>query len=523
MRRARWLRDLQDDRTVGLLVGIAGAWLFLRERVSQRLTDSISEYSERLRELDREQAILQERASQIPGLQARVVSGDENLNVANTKLSEAREEVSKLGAQIEALIASREDMESRLRALSTEKQALDQELVRSASELATLRKALEAERVQSSDKLKMLEQARESLSDQFKSLANEILESKTEKFTEHNRAQVDQLLQPLRDQLKEFKEKVEDIHLKDREQQGALFAELGQIKQLNQRLTEEAHGLATALRGQKKAQGNWGELVLENVLDSSGLRLGHDYKREISFTTEDGRQRPDVIVYLPQGKHLIIDAKVSLNAYTRYINEEDQIERERALREHANAVASRIKELSDKSYFEIPGLNSPEVVFMFVPVESAFVEALKYDETLFQRAIEKNVLVATPTTLLTSLNIVRQLWRFEEQNAATAQLAERASKVYKKLNTFLQSMEGVGNALDRAQSTYRTAFSQLYSGKDNLIKQANEFRRLGVSVQSSLPANLVSKANLELEYLPDEIIEAVPGDAPAPLDPPRGG
>jgi len=265
-------------------------------------------------------------------------------------------------------------------------------------------------------------------------------------------------------------------------------------------MTAEAHDLATALKGQAKQQGNWGELILGNVLDRSGLRDGIDFKREVSFNTADGRKRPDVIIYLPQNKHLVVDAKVSLNAYTRYVNAELEADREIALREHVSAIASRIQELSDRSYFELPGLNTPEMVFMFIPIESAFVEALKADENLFQKAIEQNVLVATPTTLLTSLNIVRQLWRFEEQNAHSAELADRAGKVYKKLVTFLSSLENVGKQLDRARESYDQAMGQLVHGKGNLINQAKDFERLGVSVQNALPENLLARAALELEH-----------------------
>jgi DNA recombination protein RmuC len=246
-------------------------------------------------------------------------------------------------------------------------------------------------------------------------------------------------------------------------------------------------------------QGNWGELILENVLDNSGLRLGTDYKREVSFKTENGRQRPDAIVYLPQNKHLVIDAKTSLAAYTRYVNAETDLQRETALAEHAAAVNDRINELADRDYYRLPGLNTPEVVIMFIPIESAYVEALKYDETLYQRAIERNVLVATPITLLTSLNIVRQLWQFEDRSKHTAELASRAEKFYNKLNGFLGSMQKVGDQLDNAKQSYENAVKQLYSGRGNLIKQASEFKELGVSVQKELPAELLEKANLELD------------------------
>jgi DNA recombination protein RmuC len=347
----------------------------------------------------------------------------------------------------------------------------------------------------------MSDGARKSLTEEFQNLANSILEDKTRRFSEQNIENLGNLLNPFKERLNEFKKRVEEIHYQDAQQQATLKAELANLKELNQQMTAEAHGLATALKGQAKKQGNWGELVLENVLMRSGLQEGKDYRREVSFNTEEGKRRPDVIIYLPDAKHLIVDSKVSLNAYTRYVNAEDELERKQALAEHVKAVGDRIKELADRRYFELGDLNSPEMVFMFVPVESAFVEALRADETLFQQALERNVLVATPTTLLTSLNIVRQLWRLEKQNAHSAALADSASKLYNKFTVFISTMEELGRKIDGARVSYAKAFGQLYQGRGNLIKQAKEFEQLGVAVKGALPQYLVDKADLELDLL----------------------
>lgn len=385
-------------------------------------------------------------------------------------------------------------------------QQLQEQLGTLGRELATTSTRLEEERKQAEEKLTLLremsESSRKSLTEEFQNLATNILEDKTKRFTEQNLEGLGQLLNPFRERLNEFKTRVEEMHYQDAQQQAALKTELAQLKELNRQMTEEAHGLATALKGQAKVQGNWGELVLENVLARSGLQSGSDYRREVSFNTESGRQRPDVIVYLPQQKHLIIDAKVSLNAYTRYVNAEDELERKKAIREHVQAIGDRIAELADRRYFDLGELNSPEMVFMFIPIESAFVEALRADESLFQQALERNVLVATPTTLLTSLNIVRQLWRFENQNAHSAELAESASQLYQKLVGFIGSMEELGRKLDSAKASFTTAFSQLYSGRGNLIKRARDFERLGVAVQKEMPQHLIDKSELELDYLP---------------------
>lgn len=366
-------------------------------------------------------------------------------------------------------------------------------------ELSSMRTMLEQKQAHYEQQLQHIKESKEQLKKEFENLANQILEEKSQKFKTLNQESIEQLLKPMQGELKGFRDKMESIHVEDLKQRAALKTELLHLQAKSQAITEQADKLSNALQGQKKTQGNWGELMLENVLDSAGLRAGSDYKREVSFNTEDGRLRPDVVVYLPQGRHLVIDAKTSLNAYTRYVNADNELEAQQAIKEHVDAVKARINELASKSYDRLPGLNSPEVVIMFVPIESAFVEALKYQSDIYQQAIEKNILVATPTTLLTSLNIVKQLWRFEEQTKYSKELANRAERFYSKLNGFLTSMEGVGKQLDKAKESYDKAFSQLYRGKGNLIKQASEFKELGVSVQKELPAETLERAQLELD------------------------
>nr|WP_299380407.1 DNA recombination protein RmuC [uncultured Halomonas sp.] len=391
-------------------------------------------------------------------------------------------------------------------------QQSEQELTQTRERLDLTMQALQKERVANTrmsitleqkqrhfdEQLAFVDTSREQLKEEFENLANEVLERKGKSFSEFSQRNLTHLLQPMHAEMKGFRERIEHLHHQDTRQQEALRTELKNLQSLNREITDQAQRLTEALQGQKKIQGNWGELMLENVLDGSGLRLGTDYKREVSFNTEEGRRRPDAIVYLPQNKHLIIDAKTSLSAYVRYVNSDNDIERTQALAEHSRAVSDRINELADKHYYDLPGLNSPEVVVMFIPVESAYVEALKFDDTLYQRAIENNVLVTTPTTLLTSLNIVRQLWRFEDQSKHSAELANRAERFYNKLRVFLESMQDVGKRLDGARMSYDQALGQLTGGKGNLIKQASEFRELGVSVKKELPEELVEKARLEL-------------------------
>ncbi|MBM3339886.1 MAG: DNA recombination protein RmuC, partial [Betaproteobacteria bacterium] len=262
---------------------------------------------------------------------------------------------------------------------------------------------------------KVFEQNRQLLQDQFKLLAAQILEDRAQQFSSQSEQQLGRLIEPLRERMLEFRAKLEETQLKDSERQALLRAELTQLKTLNQQMSQEAHRLSTALQGQSKMQGHWGELVLANVLERSGLRDGIDFKKEVSFQTDKVRKRPDAIIYLPQNKHIVIDAKVSLNAYTRYINADDEQIRQIAIQEHLRAISDRIQELSARTYHELPGLNTPEIVFMFMPIESAFADAMRADPNLFQQALDRQIVIATPTTLLTSLQIVRQLWRFEDQ------------------------------------------------------------------------------------------------------------
>ncbi|WP_254277229.1 DNA recombination protein RmuC [Halomonas sp. 3H] len=422
-------------------------------------------------------------------LQERLAELREALTTASTQRDEARESRERYQAWWQQ---ERAEREQRAAALA--------ELQARHAELAT---TLEQREHHFAQQLQLLRESRDQLRQEFENLANEILERKGRAFSELSQRNISGLLQPIQAEMKGFREQVETLHRHDTEQRAGLRTELKHLQALNREITDQADRLTQALQGQKKIQGNWGELMLENVLEGSGLRPDKDYRREVSFSTDNGRRRPDAIVYLPQGKHLVIDAKTSLSAYVRYVNAEDESSRRQALAEHARAVGERITELADKHYYDLPGLNSPEVVVMFIPVESAYVEALKYDETLFQRAIEHNVLVATPTTLLTSLNIVRQLWRFEDQSRHSAELASRAERFYAKLRGFLESMEDVGKKLDGARDSYDRAMGQLVNGRGNLIKQTAEFQELGVAVKRELPAALVERARLELDHAPE--------------------
>jgi DNA recombination protein RmuC len=454
---------------------------------------------------------LEKREELVAELRHRLATAEATGELLNTDRDRLKDELASEGKRAKAVETSEREVREQLQELKAQQagaverhDALQARFTSQGSDYTKLKTEQDEREASHAREVANFEQQKTSLSEHFKVLSNEILEAKTKSLQESSQLSLSAVMNPFQQSIEGFKKEVQEIHHRETTQQGELRKELEHLKELNQQITAEAHELSTALRGQKKLQGNWGELVLENVLDRSGLELGKDYKREVSITTEDGRQRPDAIVYLPQGKHLIIDAKVSLNAYTRYVNAEDESVRAIALKEHVQAIGNRIKELADRDYYKLPGLNSPDMVFMFIPIESAFVEALKADETLFQKAIENNVLVATPTTLLTSLNIVRQLWRYEDQNKHTAALANKAEAVFKKLNTFLGSFEKIKKGLESATDAYVTAEGQLVSGKGNLVKQVGEFKNLAPAIKAELPSYFVDKASLEIDFIPAE-------------------
>ena len=334
--------------------------------------------------------------------------------------------------------------------------------------------------------------AKQEFSDRFKTLANEILDEKTKAFANYNQEKLSQLLSPFQNDINKFGNKFEEIQKaasKERiELQSELKAEIGNMKEMS-----------LAFKHQTKVQGNWGEIVLENILDKSGLRVGKDYKTQVSIKVETTRKVPDVIVYLPENKHLVIDSKVSMNAYNRFVNSDNESDKKKALKDHTDSIKARIKELGDKSYFDIPELNTPEMVFMFVPMESAFVAAIQADEMIFQTALDSKVLVATPTTLTTNLKIVKQLWRFEDQNKNSAELASRASKIHSKLRNFVKDIERVGLKISEAEISYSDAMNKLTEGHGNLINQAREFERLGVAVKEDFSENMIVKSQLGLK------------------------
>jgi len=348
------------------------------------------------------------------------------------------------------------------------------------------------------EKLQLLAENKVQLKQEFENLSNKIFEDKHKQFNQTSKEGLSGLLNPFKEQLEGLRKKVDDVYVSESKDRAALKAQIGELHNLNKQITEEASSLARALRGEKKTQGNWGELVLETVLEKSGLREGEEFVREKSITNEEGdRLRPDVIINLPEDKHIVVDAKVSLNAYTDYVNAENDADRVKYLKSHIDAVRIHIKSLAEKSYAKLPGINSPDFVFLFMPIEPAFMVAFQHDDKLFNDAFEQRIVVVTPTTLLASLRTVSSLWSIERQNKSAKQLADQAAKIHDKLVGFVESMEKVGTQLNTVQGTYDKAWSQLKEGRGNLISQAHKFKDLGVRVKKDMPKQVLETAELE--------------------------
>ena len=348
---------------------------------------------------------------------------------------------------------------------------------------------------------------------EFENLANKILENKAKNLKETSSESINTLLAPVKTQLKEFREKLENIHTEDTKQQAEIGATIKLLMEQNSQLSEDASALTTALRGEHKTQGVWGELQLERVLEASGLTRGKEYDTQKSYRGSDGNLlRPDAVVHLPEDKHLIIDAKTSLNAYLRCVEAETEEDAKTALAEHAKAVEDRVNELAKRDYNKIPELNSPEFVFLFVPSEPALQAALQHNEKLLGVAMQQKIFIVSPTTLLPSLLIVAKLWRNAAQEQNTLRIVETAEGLLDQICLVVEAMSEVGKRLGRTQESYETAMKRLHTGRGNLIKKATDFEELGVeakkALSESLPDELLTRGKLEIGELETGEIEA---------------
>ena len=441
-------------------------------------------------------------------LKSQLESIREEINSVQSELNKSREEKSIAIAQLHAeqaahqLTLGAKEKEIHLHEIS--KQRLNE----SNQALVQARVQLDNEKSLAAEKIELLSQAKEALTLQFKTLAQDILEEKSKKFSDDNQQRLSQILDPLKSKITEFQAKVEDVYIKEGKDRSALAEQVKQLVTLNQNLTEEAKNLTSALKGSSKTQGNWGELVLERVLEGSGLRKGEEYVVQLSQTREDGsKAQADVVIHLPEERSLVIDSKVSLIAYDEFMYSEDAEIKKLASKKHLDSVKNHIKELSLKNYQTLYGVKSLDFVLMFIPIEPAFMLAIGQDKEIFMEAWKKNVLLVSPSTLLFVVRTVAHLWRQEAQSKNAQDIANRGAELYDKLVGFVEDLESLGLKLKQAQGSYESAFNKLSSGRGNLIRQAQMLKTLGVKPTKTLPES-VTKAidNVELD---EDIIKKI--------------
>ncbi len=424
-----------------------------------------------------------------------------DLSAAENLLDKRRDAMADLEAQKAALTQAATRIPVLEEALEKSRNAREHlnrvnlSLEKKLSELST---RLDAERRLAGEKIALLNDARERLTVEFKVLAERILEEKGKTFADHNMVRMDGVIGPLREQLGDFKRRVEDVYDKESRDRAILLNEIDHLKHLNERIAKDALNLTNALKGDVKILGGWGEVVLERILEASGLEKGRAYETQVSLTGgRGGRYQPDVVVHLPEGRDVIVDAKVSLKAYERFHASSDQTVRATAIKAHLISLRAHINGLSEKHYEDLPGLHTLDFVLMFVPIEAAFFTALEHDCSLFTEAFEKNVILVSPSTLLVTLRTIHHIWRYADRNENALEIARQAGGLYDKFVGFIEALEEVGRQLGRAREAYHTARDRLSTGRGNLVRRAEQLKALGVKANKVLPASYAAELKPE--------------------------
>jgi DNA recombination protein RmuC len=340
-----------------------------------------------------------------------------------------------------------------------------------------------------------VEELQKKFTKEFENLANKILEEKTVKFTEQNKENLKTILSPLQEKIQHFEKKVEDTHKESIDYHAALRQQIVGLKEMNEQMSKETLNLTKALKGDSKMQGNWGELILERVLEKSGLEKGREYEVQQSFVTEEGnRVQPDVVINLPDGKKMIVDSKVSLTAYERFANAEEEHEKGQFLKEHIASIKRHVDQLSAKNYYDLYQMESPDFVLLFIPIESAFAIALNEDNTLYNKAFEQNIIIVTPTTLLATLRTIDSMWTNQKQQENALEIARQAGALYDKFEGLVSDLIKIGKKMEEAKTEYGNAMGKLVEGKGNLIGSVERLKKMGAKAKKALPDAIIKRA-----------------------------
>jgi DNA recombination protein RmuC len=471
---------------------------------------NLSEYKEKYELLivkyEEKVKLLQSMETKLEEVEKNRKEKEELIAKLNEELEVLREENSKLLSQNESLKAKLAEYEKTINEKNEKLKISEEEIKKLREENSSLAvenrelKTKQEEMEKSfSEKLDILKKSEERLKESFENLANEILEKTNEKMTKTSKESLSQLLNPLQNQMKEFKEKIEFLSKDEAEKISALQNELKNLKELSYKLSTDAENLTKALKGESKTQGNWGELVLERVLELSGLEKGREYEREVSLNDDDNkRYRPDVIVHLPNNRDVIIDAKTSLNAYQEYIKTEDKS----YIKAHIQAIKAHIDNLADKKYENLKGVNSLDFIFMFVPIENALMLALENEPGLFEYAFKKRVVLVSPTTLLVSLRAIESSWRFEKQAKNIEDIVKTAENLYDKVRGFTEDFEKIGKHLETAEKAFYSAKNKLTTGKGNVIRQIEMLKeKANIQPKKEISKELTDVAMIEVETI----------------------
>ncbi|MFT4545547.1 MAG: DNA recombination protein RmuC [Bacteroidia bacterium] len=397
------------------------------------------------------------------------------LKVANATLAEGERRVSEERDMLKADLKEAQD-----------------KLSETVQSLASSRTHFKDQEARQAEQKKEFEDLNKRFNTEFENLANKILEEKSKKFTDQNKENIELILTPLRERIKDFEKKVDEKYDNEQKERASLKGEIKTLHELNKQISQEAHNLTTALKGDSKKQGNWGELILERVLENSGLIKGQEYTTQEMTYNEDGdRLFPDVVIQLPDEKQIIIDSKVSLVAYERFVNADEDDERDKWIKAHVASVKAHIKGLSEKNYHTSKGMNSPEFVLMFMPIESSFSASIRADDELFNFAWDKRIVIVSPSTLLATLRTVSSIWKQDRQTQNAIEIARKSGDMYNKFVGFVEDMQKIGSRLNSTQTAYNDGMKKLSEGTGNLVKRAEELRKMGAKANKQLPSEIL--------------------------------
>ncbi|MFH6944565.1 DNA recombination protein RmuC [Flavobacterium sp. FlaQc-50] len=418
--------------------------------------------------------------------QSEKVSLNERLNAA----------VNQLQAQKEQFEKERNHLEKQFHLNNSEKENIRTEKDSLAIQLSKKEVDFENLWERHKEQKNEITELQEKFTKEFENLANKILEEKSAKFTEQNSENMKNILLPLQDKIQVFEKKVEQTHKESIDYHAALRQQIVGLSELNAQMSKETLNLTKALKGDSKMQGNWGELVLERVLEKSGLEKGREYEVQQSFTTAEGaRVYPDVVINLPDGKKMIVDSKVSLVAYERWINEESEILKIEFLKEHINSIRRHVDQLGGKNYHELYQIESPDFVLLFIPIEPAFAIALNEDPTLYNKAFDRNIVIVTPSTLLATLRTIDSMWTNQKQQENAFEIARQAGALYDKFEGFVSDLVRIGNKIKDTKTEYDSAMNKLVDGKGNLITSVEKLKKMGAKAKKALPENIIARAS----------------------------